>query len=140
MKLNLGAICRMLGHEPTHDRVQRDTRRLIGQVNEEPAMKLSLLTSVAMLALLGACGVACAAGDVQAGKAKTAGCAGCHGVNGEGVGPFPPLAGWSETQIVVALQELKSGKLIDPVMNPMANMLSDQDMADIGAYYASLKK
>ena len=103
-------------------------------------MKLSLLTSVAMLALLGACGVACAGGDVQAGKAKTAGCAGCHGVNGEGVGPFPPLAGWSETQIVDALQELKSGKLIDPVMNPMANMLSDQDMADIGAYYASLKK
>ena len=106
----------------------------------EPAMKLDLLTSVAVLALLGACGVASAAGDAQAGKAKTAGCAGCHGVNGEGVGPFPPLAGWSETQIADALQELKSGKLIDPVMNPMANMLSDQDMADIGAYYASLKK
>jgi cytochrome c553 len=106
----------------------------------EPAMKFDLLTSVAVLALLGACGVACAAGDAPVGKAKTAGCAGCHGVNGEGVGPFPPLAGWSETQIVDALQELKSGKLIDPVMNPMANMLSDQDMADIGAYYASLKK
>jgi cytochrome c553 len=105
-----------------------------------PAMKLDLLTGVAVLALLAACGVACAAGDAQAGKAKTAGCAGCHGVNGEGVGQFPPLAGWSETQIVDALQELKSGKLIDPVMNPMANMLSDQDMADIGAYYASLKK
>ena len=103
-------------------------------------MKFDLLTSVAVLALLGACGVACAAGDAPVGKAKTAGCAGCHGVNGEGVGPFPPLAGWSETQIVDALQELKSGKLIDPVMNPMANMLSDQDMADIGAYYASLKK
>jgi cytochrome c553 len=81
-----------------------------------------------------------AAGDVAAGKAKSAGCAGCHGVNGEGVSPYPPLAGWSETQIVDALQELKAGKLIDPIMNPMANMLSDQDMADIGAYYASLKK
>jgi cytochrome c553 len=79
-------------------------------------------------------------GDVAAGKAKTAGCAGCHGVNGEGVAPYPPLAGWSEKQIVDALQELKSGKLIDPIMNPMANMLNDQDMADIGAYYASLKK
>jgi cytochrome c553 len=102
-------------------------------------MKLSLLTSVAILGLLWACGVAGAAGDAQAGKAKTAGCAGCHGVNGEGVGPFPPLAGWSETQIVDALQELKSGKLIDPVMNPMATKLGDQDMADIGAYCASLK-
>jgi cytochrome c553 len=106
----------------------------------KPAMKLSLLMSVGILALFGACGLASAAGDIQAGKAKTAGCAGCHGVNGEGVGPFPPLAGWSEAQIVEALQELKSGKLIDPVMNPMANMLSDQDMSDIGAYYASLNK
>lgn len=103
-------------------------------------MKRSLLMSVGALALLGAFGVAHAAGDAQAGKAKTAGCAGCHGVNGEGVGPYPPLAGWSEDQIVEALQKLKSGKLIDPVMNPMAAMLSDQDMADIGAYYAALKK
>jgi cytochrome c553 len=103
-------------------------------------MKRSLLTSVGILALLGAFGVAYAAGDVQAGKAKTAGCAGCHGVKGEGIGPYPPLAGWSEDQIVQALQELKSGKLIDPMMSPMAAMLSDQDMSDIGAYYATLNK
>ena len=103
-------------------------------------MKRSLSMSVAVLALLGAAGVAYAAGDAQAGKAKTAGCAGCHGVNGEGVAPYPPLAGWTEDQIVQALQKLKSGKLIDPVMNPMAAMLGDQDMADIGAYYAALKK
>ncbi len=103
-------------------------------------MMRSLLMSVGILALLGAFGVANAAGDAQAGKAKTAGCAGCHGVNGEGVAPYPPLAGWTEDQIVEALQRLKSGKLVDPVMNPMASMLSDQDMADIGAYYATLKK
>ncbi|MGO9007965.1 MAG: c-type cytochrome [Beijerinckiaceae bacterium] len=103
-------------------------------------MKLSLLTSVGILALLGACGVASAAGDIQAGKAKTAGCAGCHGVNGEGVGPYPPLAGWSEVQIVEALQKLKSGKLVSPIMNPMARMLGNQDIADIGAYYASMHK
>lgn len=103
-------------------------------------MKRSLMTSVVIMALLSTCGIADAAGDVQAGKAKTAGCAGCHGVNGEGVGPYPALAGWSETQIVQALQELKSGKLIDPIMNPMTTMLTDQDIADIGAYYASLNK
>ena len=103
-------------------------------------MKRSLLTSVGILMLLGAFSVVYAAGDAAAGKAKTAGCAGCHGVNGEGVGSNPPLAGWSEEQIVQALQELKSGKLVDPVMNPMATMLSDQDMADIGAYYASQNK
>jgi cytochrome c553 len=106
----------------------------------ELTMKRSLLTSAVILALLGACGIAHAAGDVQAGKAKTAGCAGCHGVSGEGVGRYPPLAGWSANQIVQALQDLKSGKLVDPIMNPMANMLSDQDMSDIGAYYASLNR
>ena len=68
----------MLAHEPTHDRVQRDTRRLIRTGQRGPAMKLSLLTGVAILALLGACGVAGPAGDIQAGKAKTAGCAGCR--------------------------------------------------------------
>ena len=97
-----------------------------------------LLIAGAALALT--IGAGQAAGDVAAGKAKAAGCAGCHGANGEGVAPYPPLAGWTETQVVDALQELKSGKLIDPIMNSMANMLSDQDMADIGAYYASLKK
>ncbi len=103
-------------------------------------MKRSLVLSVAFSTLLGGLGVAHAAGDAAAGKAKTAGCAGCHGVNGEGVPPYPPLVGWTEEQIVERLQRLKSGNLIDPVMNPMAALLSDQDMADIGAYYASLKK
>ena len=103
-------------------------------------MKRTLLTSVGFLALLGAFGIAYAAGDAQAGKAKAAACAGCHGENGEGISSNPPLAGWSEEQIVQALQDYKSGKLADPIMKPMASMLSDQDMSDIGAYYASLEK
>jgi cytochrome c553 len=103
-------------------------------------MKRGLLASVAVVAALATFGGAFAAGDAEAGKAKAAGCAGCHGVNGEGVAPYPSLAGWSEDQIVQALEELKSGKLVDPMMNPMAAMLTDQDMADIGAYYAALKK
>jgi cytochrome c553 len=103
-------------------------------------MKRTLLTSVGILALLGAFGIAYAAGDVPAGKAKTAACAGCHGLNGEGIGSYPPLAGWSEEQIVQALQDYKSGKLADPVMQPMASMLSEQDISDIGAFYASQAK
>ena len=104
------------------------------------AMMRMAVTSVGVLALLGAFGVANAAGDVQAGKAKTGACAGCHGPDGAGVGANPPLAGKSEEQIVQALQDFKSGKRANPVMKPMASMLSDEDMSNIGAYYASLKK
>jgi len=103
-------------------------------------MKRSLLTSAVILALLGACGIAHAAGDPEAGKAKAATCAGCHGANGEGVAPNPPLAGLSEDQIVQALQDYKSGKRANPLMKSLAGTLSDQDMSNIGAYYASLKK
>ncbi len=99
-----------------------------------------LSMSVGVLAWLAACGVAEAAGDVGAGKAKTGACAACHGADGAGVGSNPPLAGKSEAQIVQALQEFKSGKRANPIMKPMASMLSDQDMSNIGAYYASLKK
>lgn len=103
-------------------------------------MKRAVLTSVAILALFGAPGLAYAGGNAGAGKAKAAACGGCHGENGEGVASYPALAGWSEDQIVGALQEYKSGKLTDPVMQPMVSGLSDEDISDIGAYYASLKK
>ncbi len=98
------------------------------------------LTGVAVLAWLGAFGAAYAAGDAEAGKAKTGACAGCHGAEGAGVGSNPPLAGKSEAQIVQALRDFKSGKRANPAMKPMASMLGDQDMSNIGAYYASLKK
>jgi cytochrome c553 len=103
-------------------------------------MKRTLSASVAILALFAAFGIAHAAGDPEAGKAKAATCAGCHGANGEGVAPNPPLAGLSEDQIVQALQDYKSGKRANPLMKSLAGTLSDQDMSNIGAYYASLKK
>ena len=92
-----------------------------------------------IFALLGFVGAVQAAGDVQAGKAKAGACAGCHGANGEGVKPNPALAGKSEADIVQAMQDYKSGKRANPVMKSFATPLSDQDMANLGAYYASLK-
>jgi cytochrome c553 len=90
-------------------------------------------------ALLGFAVAAQAAGDPQAGKTKAGACAGCHGANGEGVKPNPALAGKSEDEIVQALKDYKSGKRANPVMKTFATNLSDQDMANLGAYYASLK-
>jgi cytochrome c553 len=80
-----------------------------------------------------------AAGDVQAGKAKAAACAGCHGADGKGVAPNPVLAGKKEDQIIQALKDYKSGKRDNAVMKGMASSLSDQDIANVAAYFASLK-
>jgi cytochrome c553 len=101
-------------------------------------MKRMLMT-VGACALLGFVVTAQAAGDAQAGKAKAGACAGCHGANGEGVKPNPALAGKSESEFVAAMQDYKSGKRANPIMKTFATPLSDQDMANLGAYYASLK-
>lgn len=101
-------------------------------------MKRKLLVA-GVVALLGVAGAAQAAGDPAAGKAKAAGCAGCHGANGEGVKPNPALAGKPEGEIVQALKDYKSGKRNNPAMKGLSTPLSDQDMANLGAYYASLK-
>ncbi len=82
---------------------------------------------------------ASAAGDIDAGKAKAATCAACHGVNGKASLPEQPnLAAQGEKYLIKQLQDFKSGARNNPVMMPMAANLSEQDMADIAAFYASL--
>jgi|SRR6516165_2320638 cytochrome c553 len=82
---------------------------------------------------------AAAAGDPAAGKVKAAACVGCHGTNGQGVPPNPPLAGKSEDQLIETMKDYKSGKRNNAVMKALMTPLSDQDIANLGAYYASLK-
>jgi cytochrome c553 len=101
-------------------------------------MRYSLL-SLGVVAWLGLASAAQAAGDVQAGKAKAAGCVACHGANGQGVPPNPALAGKAEDQLLQAMKDYKSGKRENPIMKALAAPLSDQDMANLAAYYASLK-
>ncbi len=101
-------------------------------------MKRTILLA-GLFALLGIFGTAQAAGDAQAGKAKAAGCAGCHGANGEGKAPNPALAGKSESDLLQAMQDYKSGKRNNALMKGLVGPLSDQDMANLAAYYASLK-
>lgn len=80
-----------------------------------------------------------AAGDAQAGQTKAAMCSSCHGANGIGTtGMFPNLAGQHADYIVKQLKAFKNGSRANAMMAPMAANLSDQDMADIGAYFASL--
>lgn len=95
---------------------------------------------IGIVAFFGVVVAAQAGGDAQAGKAKAAACAGCHGAKGEGKAPNPALAGKAEDQFVQALKDYKSGKRANPVMKTFATPLSDPDMANLAAYYASLKK
>jgi cytochrome c553 len=95
---------------------------------------------VGCITLFGAVGVAQAAGDAAAGKAKATTCAGCHGASGEGKAPNPALAGMAEDKFVQALKDYKSGKLNKPIMKTFAGQLSEKDMENLAAYYASLKK
>jgi cytochrome c553 len=102
-------------------------------------MKRALLTA-ALLALFGAMGAGHAGGDASAGKAKVAACAGCHGANGEGRDKNPPLAGKPEAELLQAMKDYKSGKRQNAIMKTFASKPSDQEIADVAAYYASLKK
>jgi cytochrome c553 len=97
------------------------------------------LTAVVIVGWLGVVGVAQAAGDAAAAKAKAAVCAGCHGEKGEGVAPNPKLAGIPEADLLKALKDFKSGAKSNPMMNGIAATLSEQDMENFAAYYASFK-
>ena len=83
-----------------------------------------------------------AAGDAAKGSQKTQKCTGCHGIEGwrtayPEVYRVPRIGGQHEAYLVKALQEYKSGERTHPSMRAIAASLSDQDMADLAAYYAT---
>jgi cytochrome c553 len=92
------------------------------------------------IGLLLACAVAVApasAGDAAAGQQKAAVCGACHGMTGNSVNPeWPNLAGQPEGYVVAQLQAFKEGRRVNALMTPMAVALSEQDMQDLGAYFA----
>lgn len=100
-------------------------------------MKSLILTSM-MCVVFAVASPVMAAGDASAGKDKSAVCAACHGSDGNSpTDMFPKLAGQHESYIVKQLADFKSGARENATMAPMVVSLSEQDMADLGAYYAS---
>ena len=80
-------------------------------------------------------------GDVKAGESKNAMCIGCHGITGyqasfPEVYKVPMISGQSEKYIAVSLNAYKKGERKHPTMRGIAEALSDQDIADLSAYYA----
>jgi cytochrome c553 len=77
--------------------------------------------------------------SVEAGAAKAVVCQACHGANGNSANPeWPSLAGIGADYIAEQLKNFKDGKRPNPVMMPNAMTLSDDDMANLGAYFDSL--
>ncbi|HAS6347903.1 cytochrome c [Vibrio sp. IRLE0018] len=84
-----------------------------------------------------------AAGDVAAGQAKAAVCAACHGANGIATIPgYPNLKGQNEQYLITSIKAYKNKERnggLAMVMQAQASMLNDADIANLAAYYSSLK-
>ena len=139
---------------PDYGRDRRGVRILAGSVRptcvqvrvihpsvpESPTMPMFRLA--ALLALSAAAFCASAQGDIDAGKLKAYTCAGCHGVTGyKNIYPHysvPRIGGQNYDYLVAALTEYKNGNREHPTMEAQAGSFSEQDIADIAAYLASL--
>ncbi|TBR41222.1 cytochrome c4 [Marinomonas agarivorans] len=81
-----------------------------------------------------------AEGNPEAGKALTAVCAACHGADGNSlVATFPKLAGQQEGYLLKQLKDIKSGARKVTEMTGLLDNLTDQNLSDIAAYFASQK-
>ncbi|SHJ53048.1 c-type cytochrome [Cycloclasticus pugetii] len=79
-----------------------------------------------------------AAGDIQAGKEKSTACAACHGVSGVSASPmFPTIAGQHADYMVHTLKGYQSGLRNDPIMRASVAALTEEDIVDLAAYFAS---
>lgn len=83
------------------------------------------------------------AGDAAAGKAKSAICGTCHGANGVSAVPiYPNLKGQQEAYLISSMKAYKAGQRqggMSAIMSAQAAALSDGDIANLAAYYSSLK-
>jgi cytochrome c553 len=93
-----------------------------------------------LVVLMLAAGSVQAGGDAARGQELSVDCADCHGDDGMGDDEFPKLAGLAEADHIAALKAYASGERVDEseMMGDIANELSEQDMADLAAYYASM--
>ncbi|ROT99795.1 cytochrome c [Marinobacter sp. R17] len=103
---------------------------------------MKVLTPIALALAVAMPLAAQAEGNPEAGKAKAAVCAACHGQNGHAQIPtYPNLAGQNEQYLVMALKAYKGGNRQGgqaAIMQGQAAALSDEDIANLAAYFSSL--
>ena len=76
-------------------------------------------------------------GDATAGAAKAATCTACHGLNGNSVNPeWPVLAGQNQNYLIDQIKRFRANQRVNVLMYPMVKDLTDQDIADIAAFFS----
>ncbi|MCG6964927.1 MAG: cytochrome c [Chromatiaceae bacterium] len=102
------------------------------------------ILAAAACGLLVASSAVPAAGDATAGRAKSEPCLGCHGIpsynNTYPTYHVPKLSGQHADYIVAALKAYRDGQRKHATMNVQAMSMSEQDMADIGAFWQGMEK
>jgi cytochrome c553 len=100
-------------------------------------MKASQIGAM-ILALSGLVSFAANAGDIEAGKTKSAVCSACHGADGNSTnGAWPSLAGQHASYIYKQLADFKAGRRNNASMTGMVALLNDEDMKNLAAFYES---
>lgn len=100
--------------------------------------KIQTTLAVALLSMVPA--IAFSAGNAAAGQTKSTVCHACHGPTGKAVQPiYPNLGGQHEDYLVKSLKEFRDGTRQNAIMSGFAANLSDADIEDISAWYASQK-
>jgi cytochrome c553 len=79
-------------------------------------------------------------GDATAGKSKSVACGACHGADGNSASPFPKLAGQGEKFLLKQLRDIRDGMRSVPAMVGQLDGKTDQDLADIAAYFATQER
>ena len=78
-------------------------------------------------------------GNPELGRAKSTTCTACHGEDGRGIAPnYPVLAGQHVEYLVHTLTQYRSGERKNAIMAGFATNLSDDDIADLAAWFASM--
>jgi len=99
----------------------------------------SLIAGVGCLALSASLSAAeTLQGDATAGESKAVACGACHGADGNSAAPsFPKLAGLGEKYLLKQMQDIRDGARSVPTMAGQVDNLSDEDLADIAAFYSA---
>jgi cytochrome c553 len=100
----------------------------------------TIFRNVMVPVMLAAIASSSMAADIAAGKSRSAQCAACHGPDGHAVMPQTPnLAGQDEDYLVAQLKAFRSGERQNETMSVIAKPLSDVEIANLAAYFHSLK-
>lgn len=97
-----------------------------------------MLKPISLFVALALAAAPAMAGNAEAGKKKSEPCAACHGADGNSAVPdFPRLAGQQPDYLVKVLRDYKSGARKNAIMAPQVANLTDQDIADLAAFFSA---